>query len=259
MRLPPRPLTLAGSIHCESADVSDAVWQEHVIAHPFGIRRAAQRAEPARWTDEGWHTLTPPLLDPESREAWIASILALTEGRAPCRVPEFVRGPRAANDDRAGCQRCDPGVLRDCALALNAPDAPGDRYRSLIVALLDGLVDSEIVTRGDFFTTMNHLIFRPELWSGLSVMCFGLDGRERRRPIARVVRDDGLCGEFFLDAPRRTLTGWRTLWRDPPSTPFAGARHILGLTRREPSVGHLSDVVLVPRPWWVKHHRRVAR
>lgn len=249
MRLPNRSHRLAGWLECEPREVDDAVVQDHVIRHPFGLaalhgRVFVDKAATKRpWNLEGWDRGVPPVLSVEDRRTIVASIRELRDGAHACGASlldkEQYGGP--ALGDRP-CQACPSSLRRSCAALTNEV---AERYADHVDALLREVSEENgiLVSRAELLVRIVRDV--PE---SLVVLTAGRLGTQDAAGV-RVQRGDGVRLELYRN--RRELR-WRTLYRVPVQGPNRRRTVLMdhlsetGLTTRD----SLSGRCVVPRLWW---------
>jgi hypothetical protein len=252
VKLPARDYMLVGGVSCPSATIDAPVWQAHVVKHPLGVHGQLHGAKPAPWNLEGWDQTVPPVMAAESRPKLAAAIGTIWRDSAGCGVPELTGGTAQGTDVQATCKACPRGVLAQCDRLCNEEYPVGRLYASATESLLADVEEGAgaVVTREAVTTAVMKRLGKPSAWDGLTVFTVGVAKSDRRTPIARILRADGLVAEFYLNG--RTLR-WRTTRRSAETGPFARASFLTDMAIPLPSLGALSDVCVVPRHWWESH------
>jgi hypothetical protein len=251
MKVPSTHLRLAGGLNAPVQEIRPEVFQAHLVKHVLGIAYVAKKLP---WQREGWHVLDPQVVNESSRTSVMGLLMAMRHAGASCAVPE-IAGTRGRSDpDDLACYRCGGGLALECQRISSAGDGPGARYTAVTEALLAALSEPNAIAvrRAQFSNALVPLWGKPDTLASLVVLTVGVADRNARQAVARVTREDGVRAEFYLDG--KTLR-WRTTYRELPSTAPVRISYLLDFARPPDVPNALSDLCLVPRPWWERHGR----
>lgn len=258
MRIPSRHYVVGADLRCAPRDIHVSVVQDHVMGHPFGLRKLfghdpGTRRHQRRF-DEGWEAVTPPVLTSAERLRLTTAIKQLEEDGTRCAVPRLTKEVYGGDPPplRDGyCLACLPPLISRCATLCHEI---AERYFGLTDRLLGTLDDTAgiEVSRRALFRRVPGLALRaPRRLDGLVVLALGLGGRRQSLPIARVNAWDGVRTEFVVSG---SVMRWRTTYgvtaRSAPQVCSLLLDLPHGDGRDRPHSPLASETCLVPRSWW---------
>jgi hypothetical protein len=229
------------------------------MKHPRGVHGEARDGKALPWNAvEAWDGLAPPVVTGAQREALFAAIAAISVGGAGCGVPEVTRGIVSTRDVFAVCRGCPGPVLARCDTRCGREFGIGTRYAEATEALLAAVEARAgvVVARDSLRGALMRKLRTREAWDGLTVLTVGVAAVDRRTPIAQLVGANGLLSEFYMNGK---ALRWRTTYRRSGVARLnVRQSHLLDMAIPAPSLGKLSDLCVVPRPWWCEHGNWVS-
>jgi hypothetical protein len=267
VKLPDRDIVLAGGkLVCPAYPVPRDNWQAHLVKHPIGLRGIVSNPRATDWNREKWDEVAPPVITPAQRTSILGCMRAPSFGGTGCALPE-INGTRGRTDltamacyDRTFC----PGsLIASCETLLNPTTGLGDRYADVAKEMLDRLTDPDAVevNRSDLNDVFSGICRRATSLADLTNVLVLSVGTPLAfgAPVASISRGDGVRAEFYVrgkDKHLRDKLVWRTTYRVPDATVNPMARLSFLWEALPPittgKLKPLSEIRIVPRPWWVR-------
>lgn len=253
--LPQATHTFALGLEWRPAEVDLGAWQDHLLRHPLGLEALFARSTGSRrrWNDEGWDTITPPVITLEERRHILGRIGGLLAAGSRCAIPRLDREDYAGDPpvEHRPCKRCPVALATVCGGVVSEIS---ERYSAVTEELLASVGGREgyAVSRDRLRARLFGLARERKALEALTVLSVGsrptrsqAQNAEARPDLVRVQRSDGVRVELYLSG--RSMK-WRTTYRHAPGPhPLSALLDLAPATRS--AKGALSETCLVPRPW----------
>jgi hypothetical protein len=245
---------LARGLAVRPRDVESRAVQAHFIKHPMGLGalRSGSRRGKRQWNAEGWDRSEPAVISLERRRVLVQAIHALVVGGDRCEVNRLQRESLGGDVHHLGeeCYDCPTGLVEACA-ELTKDDVT--RYLSFVDTLLEMVSPQETAEVAPLALFERVFSIFPDArgFEGLAVFAIRQHPTKADDLIARLTSWHGFRAEFYVNG---SSLSWRTLLRVRTETPSGIFRHLV--EDSSPTGGPscpLSEMVLVPRPWWETH------